>query len=323
MPAEWAPHERTLMAWPAREELWGAEMAAAKREYALTVAAIVRFEPLLLVADEGDGDEAAAACPDAEVIELPIDDSWLRDSGPIYVLEDDGSRVGLDFGFNAWGGKFPPWDDDAAVTGRLLEHLGHPRRAVDMILEGGAIAVDGEGRLVTTERCLLSPTRNPAMGREDIERVLRDELGVEQVVWLPDGLAEDRDTDGHVDMACAFTAPGRVLLQTVADPDNPNHAIAEESRRRLDAAGVEVDPLPFLAYTEHGGERVPASYMNFYVANGGVVVPVPGAPQDDEALALIGERFPGREAVGVPAETIAKGGGGVHCITQQVPAARA
>lgn len=320
MPAEWAPHERTLMAWPARDELWGAEMAAAKEEHAATVAAIAAREPVLLVADVGDAQEAAAACPVAEVLELPIDDSWLRDSGPIYVLDEDGGRVGLDFAFNAWGGKFPPWDQDARVSERVLARLGHPQRPVDMVLEGGAIAVDGEGTLVTTERCLLHPNRNPGWSRKGIEGVLRAELGVERIVWLPDGLAEDRDTDGHVDMACAFTAPGRVLLQTVDDPGNPNHAISAESRRRLVAAGIEVDELPLLPYTEHAGERVPASYMNFYVANGAVVVPVFGRPEDDEALARIAACLPGREVVAVPGETIAKGGGGVHCITQQVPA---
>jgi agmatine deiminase len=320
MPAEWAPHERTLMAWPARRALWGAAMDQAKRDYAQVARAIARFEPVLMLCPPGDAREVHDLCgAEVEVVELPIDDSWMRDAGPIYVV-GDGRRVGVDFAFNGWGGKFAPWDDDAALARRLLAHLGHERRAAPFVLEGGAIAVDGEGTLVTTEQCLLNPNRNPGMSRAQIEAGLREQLGVERIVWLGRGLVEDRDTDGHVDMACAFVAPGRVLLQTVRDPDNPNAPHAAENRRRLERAGLAVEELDVLPYIEHGGERLPAPYVNHYLCNGGVIVPLAGGPDDVVALERIGACHPTREIAGVPGRTIFSGGGGVHCITQQVPA---
>jgi len=324
MPAEWAPHERTLMAWPARPSLWGSQLAQAKADYAATATAVASFEPLTMVcADETAAAEARAALPgEVDVIVEPIDDSWLRDSGPIFVTGSDGRRAGVHFGFNAWGEKFAPYDKDAAFGARVLEHLGVERvDAGDLILEGGSIAVDGEGTLITTEQCLLHPTRNPRLGREEIEARLREALGVEQVVWLGLGLLEDDDTDGHVDNICAWIEPGRVLLQTVADENDPNFGLCRENAERLSAAGidvVELDVLPRLA-----GEDPPVvvPYVNFYIANGALIVPVTGAETDPDALALLERLYPGREAVPVPGTTLAIGGGGVHCITQQVPRA--
>ncbi|MEA2449587.1 MAG: agmatine deiminase, partial [Thermoleophilaceae bacterium] len=213
MPAEWAPHERTLMAWPARAELWGAALERAKDDYAEIASAIAAFEPVLMVAAPGAGAEAEARC-DArvEVIELPIDDSWMRDSGPIFVVDADGRRAGVDFRFNGWGGRFTPYDRDDALARTLLERLGIERIAAPLVLEGGSIAVDGEGTLITTEQCLLHPSRNPGLEREEIERLLADYLGVEKFLWLAHGLAEDHDTDGHVDNVAAFVRPGVVML---------------------------------------------------------------------------------------------------------------
>jgi agmatine deiminase len=322
MPAEWARHERTLMAWPCRRELWGERLAQAKREHAATANAIVAFEPVTMVcADVRDAGEARAALSAAaEVVELPIDDSWLRDSGPIFVVGPGGARAGVHFRFNAWGAKWPPWDRDAAVGRLLAERLGDRVYEAPLVLEGGAIAVDGAGTLLTTEQCLLHPNRNPGLGREEIERALRDHLGVERVVWLGRGLVEDRETDGHVDLVAAFVAPGRVLL-VMPEAANPNRPAMEDNRDRLRAAGLEVVELPLLAYVEAEGERVPCSYLNLYVVNGAVVVPQAGVPEDAEALERVVAAFPDREAVGVPGATVARGGGGAHCITQQVPAA--
>jgi agmatine deiminase len=264
--------------------------------------------------------EARAAVPGAvEVVAIPLDDSWARDSGPIFVT-GSGRRAGVSFRFNAWGEKFLPYADDDAFARRILEHLGEEVREAPLVLEGGSIAVDGEGTLVTTEQCLLHPNRNPAMTAAEIEAALREHLGAEQVVWLGSGLVEDGDTDGHVDNICAFVAPGRVLLQTVADEANPNWANCTENARRLRAAGLEVVELDLLPYAD--AETV-VPYTNFYVCNGALIVPVrdPEQPSDadTEALALLGSLYPGREAVAVPGETLAFGGGGVHCITQQVP----
>lgn len=322
MPAEWATHERTLMTWPCRLDMWGALLARAETQYADVANAIVRFEPVtMVVADERAAARARELLdPAVELLHLPADDSWLRDNGPAYVLGADGSRQGVCFGFNAWGEKFTPYDADAALTVRLVEHLGDEAVAVPMVLEGGSIGVDGEGTLITTEQCLLHPNRNPSLSREEIEQHLRGALGVDRVVWLGHGLVEDLDTDGHVDLIAAFTRPGQVLLQQV-DADNPNHANMLENRRRLEAAGLDVLPFPYLSYAEVDGETVAVPFMNFYLCNGAVIVPVAGQAHDDEALALIATAYPGREVVGVRAEVIAAGGGGPHCITQQVPAA--
>ena len=271
MPAEGAAHDRTLMAWPAREDMWEEHFEAAKAVYAEVANAITAFEPVTMVAPPAKRKEARAACGDGvTVTELPIDDSWMRDNGPIFVLDGTGRRAGVDFGFNAWGEKFKPYDDDAEVTARLLERMGEERiDATDFILEGGSIAVDGEGMLVTTEQCLLHPTRNPGLSKDEIARRLQDELGVHTVVWLGQGLVEDVDTDGHVDNVCAFIAPGRVLLQTVADEANPNWEHTRENVERLQAAGLEVEELPLLPYVDHDGPPTVVPYTNFYVCNGG------------------------------------------------------
>jgi agmatine deiminase len=324
MPAEWAPHERTIVCWPAREAMWQERFAEAKAEHAAVVNAIAAFEPVTLAVDPPQEAEARAAVRgDVEVVAIPLDDSWARDSGPIFVTGDD-RRAGVHFGFNAWGEKFSPYDRDAAFGARVLEHLGEERvDARDLILEGGSIAVDGAGTLITTEQCLLHPSRNPALSRDQVEARLRETLGVERIVWLGLGLVEDDDTDGHVDNICAWIEPGRVLLQTVADEADPNFAHCRENAERLAAAGIEVVELDVLPRLDSDGPPTVVPYVNSYVANGALIVPVTGAETDADALALLERLYPGREAVPVSGTTLALGGGGVHCITQQVPALRA
>ncbi len=319
-PAEWEPHELTLMGWPCRLELWGDCIEHARADYATVANAIAAFEQVVMIANPGaDAQAARAACSaPVEVVELALNDSWLRDSGPIYRYDDDGERIAVHFGFNAWGGKFSPWDQDAKLGALIAQHLGDRIVQSELVLEGGSIVTDGAGTLLTTEQCLLNPNRNPSRSRGQIEYELRARLGVQRIVWLGKGLLEDRDTDGHVDLIAAFTHPGHVLLQTVPE-DNPNHKNCEENQARLQAAGIEVTVLPFLPYGEVAGERVAASYLNLYICNGAVIVPVSGAESDAQALALIAAAYPGREVVAVPGLAIAYGGGGPHCITQQVP----
>jgi agmatine deiminase len=327
MPPEWAPHERTLMGWPCRRELWGDDLQTAKRESAAVANAVAAFEPVTMVA--GSREDAAEArvalAGTVEIVELPIDDSWLRDSGPIFVVDDITSpsrRAGVHFGFNAWGEKFHPYDKDAAIGGVLAERFGDEVFTAPMVLEGGSIAVDGAGTLLTTEECLLNPNRNPSLSRAEIERILHDFLGITRVVWLGHGLVEDRDTDGHVDLIAAFTAPGRILLQS-AEPGTPNHERMAENRERALAAGLEVVDFPPLAYDTRDGEETVFSYLNFYLGDRFAVVPTAGQHDlDDEALRRIGGAYPDKVVVGVPAVTHAFGGGGPHCITQQVPARR-
>jgi agmatine deiminase len=326
MPAEWAPHERTLIAWPAREAAWpGTTIEQARDVHAQIVAAIAAFEPVTLVADPAHAKDAKRRVPrkDVELVRLPIDDSWLRDSGPLIVLGPDGRRAGIDFRFNAWGEAFTPYDEDAAVARRLLQHLGIERFASPLVLEGGSIAVDGAGTLVTTEQCLLNPNRNPLLNRGDIEQELRLQLGVERIVWLGRGLVEDAVIDGHVDNVCAFLAPGRALLQATADDDDPNAPAAEENARRLAAAGIAVERLELLPRTTRAdGSVVAIPYINLYLCNGAAIVPLGEQDEemDAEALRRLGALLPGREIVDVPGSVLALGGGGVHCITQQVPA---
>ncbi|MDO8185633.1 agmatine deiminase family protein [Conexibacter sp. JD483] len=330
MPAEWAPHERTLIAWPAREEAWrgGATIEDARDAHAEVVAAVAAFEPVTLVADPAHAEDARRRVPhdSVEVVSLPIDDSWLRDSGPI-VVTDGIARAGIDFRFNAWGEAFTPYDKDAAIAQRVLEHLEIERFGSPIVLEGGSIAVDGEGTLLSTEQCLLNPNRNPLLDRAEIEQELRLQLGVERIVWLGQGLVEDADTDGHVDNVAAFVGPGRVLLQTVAEQDDPNWANARENRRRLQEAGLDVIDLTLLPRTKHAddGDTVAVPYMNFYLCNGAAIVPVAQLDHDmdEEALTRLRALLPGREVVGVPGRVLALGGGGVHCITQQIPKASA
>jgi agmatine deiminase len=322
MPAEWEPHERTLMGWPTAvrvDALWHEQLDVAREVHALVARSVARYEPVTVVANHEEADDARRRCgDDVDVVELPIDDSWLRDSGPISVRDPHGERHMLHFGFNAWGEAFTPHDQDAKLGDRISRHLGiHCHDVTDFVLEGGSIVVDGAGCLVTTERCLLNPNRNPTLTRDEIETRLREWLGVEGVVWLRDGIAEDEGTDGHVDNVAAFVAPRHVVLQGCAVVDNPNHGTAAESVRRLEGAGIAVTEIAELPYATVAGREVPVPYGNFYLCNGAVIVPtVDGG--DTLWLDAIGECAGDRDVVPVPGEVLAYGGGGVHCITQQV-----
>ncbi|MSW87914.1 MAG: agmatine deiminase [Actinobacteria bacterium] len=326
MPADWEPHERTLIAWPTRADAWrGTGLDAAKACHTAVVDAVSQFEPVTVVANPEDVEEAQKLCPgnNVEVVGIPIDDSWLRDSGPIIVTGAEGERVGVDFDFNGWGDRFTPYENDRKVSTEILKLLGIERHASSLVLEGGSIVVDGSGLLATTEQCLLNENRNLDTPRGDLERALQELLGIDDVIWLDQGLAEDADTDGHVDNICAFLAPGRALLQT-APPGDPNHEPMVRNRERLEAAGVEVETLELLPRAARSGsEDVVIPYLNFYMANGGAVVPTAGVDpdMDEEALGFLRSLMPGREVIGVPALTLAFGGGGIHCITQQVPVA--
>ena len=333
MPAEYAPHERCLIAWPTRTRtFWGEYYMLAQHTYAAVAQAIARFEPVLVVARPGEGAEARSYCGSdgIEVVEMPLDDSWIRDSGPIFVRRPDGGTAVADFAFNSWGERYLPYDQDAAIGARLAEHFGVRRFASSMVLEGGSITVDSEGTLITTESCLLNPTRNPGLTKDEIEQELKDFLGVEKVIWLVSGLGleEDPDTDGHVDGVAAFIGPSRVLLHMVRDPRHADFANLTENRRRLETTDALGRPLEVVeldlrsAPVTVGATTIVETYVNSYQANGAVIVPTAGNADDLPALDHLREVFEGREVVGVPAPVVAYGGGGIHCITQQVPAAQ-
>ena len=336
MPAEWAPHERTLIAFPNRVEQWGKRLHDGQRAWAHVACTIAEFEPVSLLTSPQFTEHALelAAHPNITIVEMPLNDAWLRDTAPIYVtglshpIATGGSttrrRVGLDFTFNGWGNKYVPHDDDDRIPSRWTELNGDERCAIDMVLEGGAITVDGEGTLVTTEQCLLNPNRNPHLSRRQIEDRLCAALGVSKVIWVPYAI-DDRDTDGHIDIVAAFIEPGKILWQGCDDPTDPEFTRLSISRRcldgALDAAGraLQIVDIPVLPYVEVEGERLPVPYANLYLCNGGVIVPVTGHRADNDMLAIIAAAWPDRRVVCVPGDIIAYGGGGPHCITQQIP----
>lgn len=325
MPAEWSAHERCWMAWPCRAELWRDGLEEARQAYAAVARVIAGFEPVTMIAREADAAGAGAQCgPSVAIMPAPIDDSWMRDIGPTFVVSDDGDIGGVSWGFNAWGGKYRGFDDDAALAGLLLDRLGLPRFDAPFVLEGGAIHSDGEGTVLTTESVLLNPNRRMAASRAGAEALLRDWIGAEKVIWLPAGLVED-ETDGHVDNVACFAAPGRVLALVAPDPLDPNHAALAANLALLsaerDARGrpLEVVPLQQTTQFDSAGRPLAASYINFYIANDGVVMPSFASSEDDAAAVTVRGAFPGRRVVQVDARPIIRGGGGIHCITQQQP----
>jgi agmatine deiminase len=339
LPARFVAHARTLLSWPCRDEVFGPLMQDATEEWAEVACAIAHFEPVTLVARPEDAEDVRALCGDVvDLLTLPLDDSWIRDNGPIFVGDDRGRVAAVGFGFDGWNEHFAPYAADALVPERIAAAWGARFYQAPFVLEGGAFNTDGEGTLLTTEQCLLH-NRNLGMARRDYEEALRDWLGVDRVIWLPFGLVEDSgplSTSGHVDDVAQFIAPGVVLAQT-APADNPNHARLQENlavlKQATDAAGrrlevVEMELLPYVKGVGAGLDLrvpgattvMPAPYVNLVFVNGGVLLPRLDVDGEEAAYARLGELLPGREVVGLPVEMSAFGGGGLGCITQQVPA---
>lgn len=316
------------MAWPCREEVWGENLDAARIAYADVARAIADFEPVTMVCNPADVAEASLTLGNGtaiDVVSMEIDDSWLRDSGPTFLLDRNGHLAGAHWRFNAWGQKYQPYSRDAVVAKRILKHVGARRFRAPFVLEGGAIHVDGEGTVLTTEQCLLNPNRNPDVTKAQVEQNLRDWLGVSTVIWLPEGL-EDDETDGHIDEIACFVRPGVVLALSTDDKSDGNFDVLQTNldilRSAKDAKGrpLQVIEVPQPARQEHKGKRLSLSYINFYIANGGVVMPAFDVAEDERAFRIIRDAFPNRRVVQVHARDIFLGGGGIHCITQQQPA---
>ena len=327
MPAEWERHARCWMAWPDRPDLWGENLADTQQAYARVARAIARYEPVTMIACPESVSEAARICgAGVDTLALPIDDAWLRDTGPAFLVRDDGARAASAWHFNAWGGKFSRFEQDAMLAGRLCEHLDLPLHQADLRFEGGAISVDGEGTILTTESCALHPSRNPGMSRHSVERELCEALGGEKVIWLPGELSVGDCTDGHIDGLACFAKPGLVLLESLTEPDSERAKVLRENRLALrgvtDTRGRKLE----IVEIEDAWEANPESdtfcisYINFYVANGGIVMPAYDAPGDEPARRILERTFPDHEIVQVDVRKIAIGGGGIHCITQQQPA---
>ncbi|MGA2709318.1 MAG: agmatine/peptidylarginine deiminase [Steroidobacteraceae bacterium] len=328
MPAEWAPHAGCWMAWPKRVELWREYLEAARREYASIARAIARFEPLTMIADPAQAADARIQCgPSVRVVAMQIDDSWLRDSAPTVVIHRDGRRAAAAFTFNAWGGKYQPHDQDATLGERLADLAALPVYRSELVVEGGSFLSDGEGTLITAETCILNPNRNPGWTKADAEGELRAMLGVQKVIWLP-GDVTDTETDGHVDGYVSYVKAATILCEVVADTEDPRHAIMAENRKVLeletDARGRRFEVLPIVeaprSCVPDGADGYCRSYVNFYIANGAVIAPAYGIAEDAIAFEALRRAYPDRSVVPVALKDLFRGGGGIHCITQQVPA---
>jgi agmatine deiminase len=329
-PAEWEPHAATWLTWPHNPETWPGHLAEARREYTQIVAALAGREALRMLVLDAAAEagarrelERAGIDPDryVEFLQVPTNDSWIRDYGPIFV-EGGAPRH---FRFDAWGGKYPPWEADARAAALAAATLGIELAPVDFVLEGGSIEGNGAGCVMTTESCLLNPNRGAGRTREGIEAQLAAALGTRQVVWLADGIAGD-DTDGHIDDLARFVGPETIVAVSHSDAGDPDAPILAENLRRLRSArarsgrSFEIVTLPAPPPHVIAGQRCPASYANFYLANGVALVPTFAAPSDERVLEIFAELLPEREVVGVPCGALVQGLGAVHCLTQQEPA---
>lgn len=350
MPAEWERQCNCWMVWPERPDNWRLGAKPVQQAFVALATAIAGSEPVTVGASAGQYRNARNRLPpQVRVVELSSDDAWMRDVGPTFVVNDRGGLRGVDWVFNAWGGLngglYFPWDRDDAVAQKVLEAEGCDRYRAPFVLEGGAIHVDGQGTLITTEECLLNANRNPQLSRAELERQLSRYLYVDAIVWLGKGVHLD-ETDGHVDNLCAFVRPGEVVLTWTRDRNDPQYEISRDAHERLmearDARGrrfkvhklEQPRPLHMTAEEAAGidaadssmpreaGGRLAASYVNFYLGTRRVVVPLLDPKRDGKALRKLQELFPKREVVGVPGREILLGGGNVHCVTQQVPLAR-
>ena len=348
MPAEWEPQAGCWMAWPERPDTWRLGAKPAQAAFAQLANTIARFEPVtMLVSAQQWGNAVRLLDPAVRVVEMSTNDAWLRDTGASFLIDGEGHLGGVDWQFNGWGGLsdglYFPWDADDAVAAKMCDLERARRFRAPLVTEGGAIHVDGQGTVLTTEACLLNSNRNPGLSRAEVEDVLCEHLGAECVIWLHDGVPDDI-TGGHVDNLACFVAPGVVLLAWCDDSADPHYAVSRQAEARLlaarDARGrtlrVERMPMPTpMVLTEEeasgldrtnprlsseAGDRLAASYINFLIVNGAVIAPAFGVPTDAAAEAILTRLFSTREIVMLPSREILLGGGNIHCVTQQQPA---
>ena len=349
MPAEYEPHHGTLMIWPTRPGSWPFQGKAAKKAFSQIIKTIVEGERVYLLVGQDYLAEAQDYLGDSVVyLDIPTNDAWARDTGPTILVNDKGQKLAIDWSFNAWGGAvdglYQDYEDDDQVASRFAEALEMPvYDAKPFVLEGGAIHSDGQGTILVTESCLLSPGRNPHLTKEEIKNTLLESLGAEKVIWLPYGIYQD-ETNEHVDNVVAFVGPAELVLAWTDDESDPQYAMSvadlELLEQETDAKGrkftihklpipavrqvVTEEDLPGYSYEEgeeerYAGERLAASYVNFYIANKSVLVPQFQDKNDQVALDILSKCFPDRKVVGIPARDILLGGGNIHCITQQIP----
>jgi agmatine deiminase len=336
LPAEWEPHAATWIAWPHRRATFLGDFAVIPEFFARFIRLLAPWEPVKVIASGAalaDAQERLHGLANVECIDIPTNDSWLRDTGPVFLtLLEQGTKgqgasrpVAVCWEWNAWGGKYPPWDLDAKVSRAIAGRLGMTVVSPGVVLEGGAIETDGERTLLVNHRCVDDPKRNLGLPRGELEQVLRRQLSIDRVIWLGGDLAGD-DTDGHIDQLARFVAPGRVVAARQSDRLDPNSASLAENLAQLEAAvdargrRLEVIPIDIPARFAFAGTQLPASHLNFYVANGVVMVPVFGGPTDEAAIHTLAACFPGRRIVPVDCQELVRGRGALHCITRDQPA---
>lgn len=347
MPGEHEPQEAIWIAWPERTDSWQWGAKPAQSAFVEVASVIAEETPVNMVVSFNQYENARQQLPPhIRLIEMTTNDSWMRDMGPTYVVNDYGVRRGIDWQFNAWGGLvdglYFPWDADNAVATKVTEYHGDDRYRADFVLEGGSIHVDGEGTVYTTEECLLDPSRNPDLSKEQIEEHLKEYLNATKVIWLPRGLYNDIDTNGHVDNLIHIARPGEVVLSWTEDKNDPQYEISQQALEILqsetDAQGRKLSiykleipgPLYITEAEANGfdacegmdrssGERLAGSYANFLITNNLIVYPLLDDAKDALAETTLKEIFPHHRVVGVNARNILLGGGNIHCITQQIP----
>lgn len=351
MPAEWEPHAGCWMLWPQRRDTWRNGGKPAQYAFVEVATQISRFEQVTMGVNADQFVNARAMLPSqVRLVEISNNDAWARDSGPTFVVNDRGVVRGVDWTFNAWGGlqkmMYRPWDQDDLAPAKMLEIEACDRYKAPLVMEGGSFHVDGQGTLITTEQCLLHPNRNPNMSKSEIEQHLADYLNISRIIWLPRGVYED-ETDGHVDNLCCFVRPGVIALTWTDDRSDPQYERSAEAydllRSAQDARGQQLeahkihqpDPMTMTEEEASGldvvanallrpaGERLAGSYINFYIANGAIILPQFGDRHDQAARQKLAQLFPDREVVGISAREILLGGGNIHCITQQQPTGQA
>lgn len=331
MPAEWEPHQRTFIGWPCREWSWGATLEQGRDEFAAVANTIVAFEPVTMVCTNADqaADARRRLSRDVDILVRPMDGSWLRDNGPLFV-SDGNSLEARHFRFNAWGERHADRDRDARLGRSIAEVSGVPVTPIDIVLEGGAVTLDGEGTMIAPEGCVLHETRNWHLSKDEVEAGLTDALGLDRIIWLPEGLAQDQQrdpdrmyygTDGHIDLFMCFVDVGKVLMLSVPE-DDPNAPTMAKSRAILEAEGIEVIDFPHMSGFFADNNYIIAPYLNFYICNGAVLVPIAEEDPDADAAALdaLRDHFPSREVIGIPMRAGPMQGGAIHCMTQQMPA---
>lgn len=330
MPAEWEAHERTFISWPVKDSMCHPDNhESVCAGYAGFIKAIAEFEPVSVLVNPNELENVKKLFEEPNIELLPIEhnDAWLRDNGPTFVIDEEGNRAGVNWNFNAWGGKYAPWDLDDEVAPKILEHYNINKFDAPLVMEGGSLHTDGEGTLLTTEECLLNPNRNPNLTREQIEVYLKQYLNIEKVIWLKKGLSGD-ETDGHVDNIACFAAPGKIIMQTCDDSSDENYKITLENLEILnnstDAKGrkLEIIQINQPPRADYEGERLTLSYLNFYFVNNGIILPTFGgnaADADKKAEEVLSLAFPDRKIRAVDGIEVIKEGGNVHCTTQQMP----